>query len=93
MHLITLSRLTSDNKPGILFLNNIKLCTSTYTRVCAISGNLAQNRLRLIHDVDLYMGLYGSKINILFILTFLVVIFALRHSSGATLTSFNLGLK
>ena len=25
-----------------------------------ISANLAQNRLRLIHDVDLYMGLYGS---------------------------------
>ena len=24
-----------------------------------ISANLAQNRLRLIHDVDLYMRLYG----------------------------------
>ena len=24
-----------------------------------ISANLAQNRLRLIHDVNLYMGLYG----------------------------------
>ena len=55
MHLITLSRLTSDNKPGILFLNNITFCTSTYTRVCAISAYLAQNRLRLIHDVDLYI--------------------------------------
>ena len=50
----------TPNKLGILFWNNITFCTSTCTRVCAISANLAQNRLRLIHDVDLYMGLYGS---------------------------------
>ena len=57
MHLITLA---SDNKPGILFGNNITFCTSTYIRVCVISANLAQNRVRLIHGVDLYMSLYGS---------------------------------
>ena len=52
----------TPNKPGILFWNNITFCTSTYARVCVISANLAQNRLRLIHDVDLYMSIYGSYI-------------------------------
>ena len=30
-------------------------------RVCVISANLAQNRVRLIHGVDLYMSLYGKS--------------------------------
>ena len=48
---------------GILFWNNINIFTSTYIRVCAISANLAQNRLRLMHDVNLYMRLYGTYID------------------------------
>ena len=32
-----------------------------YIRVCVLSANLAQNRVRLIHGIDLYMSLYGSS--------------------------------
>ena len=43
-----------------LFFRDSRLC-STYIRVCVISANLAQNRVRLIHGVDLYTSIYGMK--------------------------------
>ena len=48
------------NKPQFFLWNNTTYLSSTYIRVCVISANLAQNRVELIHDVDLSMRLYGS---------------------------------
>ena len=46
---------TAPNKLRVdcvrLWFNVSRLC-STYIRVCVISANLAQNRVRLIHEVD-----------------------------------------
>ena len=55
---------TAPNKLRVgcvrLWFNVSRLC-STYIRVCVISANLAQNRVRLIHEVDLYTEIYGSS--------------------------------
>ena len=54
---------TAPNK----LINCVRLCfrdsrlCSTYIRVCVISANLAQNRVRLIHEVDLYTDIYGKR--------------------------------
>ena len=44
---------------------------SSYIKVCVISANLARNRVRLIHDIDLYMRLYGKYITRALILAFI----------------------
>ena len=56
---------TAPNKLRVgcvrLWFNVSRLC-STYIRVCVISANLAQNRVRLIHEVDLYTEIYGIQL-------------------------------
>ena len=58
--LLSLPKVTGYNQGCVrLCFRDSRLC-STYIRVCVISANLAQNRVRLIHGVDLYMSLYGT---------------------------------
>ena len=67
--LLSLPKVTGYNlyrtAPNKLIRGCVRLCfrdsrlCSTYIRVCVISANLAQNRVRLIHEVDLYTDIYG----------------------------------
>ena len=66
--LLSLPKVTGYNLYGMhghkgcvrLCFRDSRLCL-TYIRVCVISANLAPNRVRLIHGVDLYMSLYGNS--------------------------------